>query len=355
MVVLDSGDIKWVFDRFQCRRYRRYLKSYSASLESALGALRDTVSSSSSELDAFAKKALRDYDLLSSWVNLGKIELDAYCEFINASVSDVLFDVVWAGDIKHELHKQSFSLAEASPYRLDVDVAVSQMKGLWQSWSNAALEKYHPELAPVIKQPDAMQAAVSHQAYQGLVSLLDGRHSLRDLAAKTRRPIVQFTQALKPYLDAGWLNLVSVLEGEAAPAKLESNGLTPTEANPLIACIDDSLMICQSMGQVVKAAGYDFISIMEASGAIKTLLMRRPSLIFLDLVMPDTNGYEICSQLRKITLFKETPIIILSGNDGLVDQVRARLLGATDFLSKPMEPVVILNIIQKHLGQVAPV
>ncbi|HEY9880045.1 MAG TPA: response regulator, partial [Leptolyngbyaceae cyanobacterium] len=72
-----------------------------------------------------------------------------------------------------------------------------------------------------------------------------------------------------------------------------------------------------------------------------------------DLIMPGTNGYEICGQLRKVSLFKETPIIILSGNDGLVDQVRARLLGATDFLSKPIEPVVILSIIQKHLGQMA--
>ena len=51
--------------------------------------------------------------------------------------------------------------------------------------------------------------------------------------------------------------------------------------------------------------------------AIAMLLSRKPDLIFLDLVMPDTNGYEICGQLRKLTYFRQTPIIILTGNDGI--------------------------------------
>ncbi|NJL45929.1 MAG: response regulator [Leptolyngbyaceae cyanobacterium SM2_3_12] len=113
-------------------------------------------------------------------------------------------------------------------------------------------------------------------------------------------------------------------------------------------------MVCKAMGQVIRAAGYDFVSILEGARALPTLVTHPPDLVFLDLVMPDTNGYEICSNLRKISRFKDVPIIILSGNDGLVDQVRARLLGATDFLSKPMEPIVILSVIRKHLGQRAP-
>ncbi|NJL45655.1 MAG: response regulator [Leptolyngbyaceae cyanobacterium SM2_3_12] len=108
-------------------------------------------------------------------------------------------------------------------------------------------------------------------------------------------------------------------------------------------------MVCKAMGQVLRTAGYDFMAVMEGARVIPTLLANPPDLVFLDLIMPDTNGYEVCSNLRKISRFKAVPIIILSGNDGLVNQVRARLLGATDFLSKPMEPVVILSIIGKYL------
>jgi chemotaxis family two-component system response regulator PixG len=87
--------------------------------------------------------------------------------------------------------------------------------------------------------------------------------------------------------------------------------------------------------------------------AIATLLARKPDVIFLDLVMPNTNGYEICSQLRKLACFQDTPIVILTGNDGLVDRVRAKLVGASDFLSKPIDADIVLNTIRKHLKQSA--
>ncbi|NCQ42456.1 MAG: response regulator, partial [Cyanobacteria bacterium] len=76
---------------------------------------------------------------------------------------------------------------------------------------------------------------------------------------------------------------------------------------------------------------------------------KKPDLIFLDLIMPNANGYEICSQLRKLTFFKHTPIVILTGNDGLVDRVRAKMVGSTDFISKPVDTALVLDTIRKHL------
>ncbi|MEL6500545.1 MAG: response regulator, partial [Cyanobacteria bacterium J06623_1] len=76
---------------------------------------------------------------------------------------------------------------------------------------------------------------------------------------------------------------------------------------------------------------------------------RKPDLIFLDLVMPNTNGYEICSQLRKLSYFKQTPIVILTGNDGIVDRVRAKMVGSTDFLGKPAQPEQVLETIAKYI------
>jgi chemotaxis family two-component system response regulator PixG len=67
--------------------------------------------------------------------------------------------------------------------------------------------------------------------------------------------------------------------------------------------------------------------------------------------MPDTSGYEICSKLRKLPFFRHTPIVILTGNDGVVDQVRAKLYGASDFLSKPIDSESVFKVIHKHLKQ----
>ena len=100
-------------------------------------------------------------------------------------------------------------------------------------------------------------------------------------------------------------------------------------------------------------AGYQFVSEMDGLRAIAVLLNRKPDLIFLDLIMPNTNGYEICTQLRKLSYFKQTPIVIVTGNDGLIDRVRAKMVGSTDFISKPVNEKIVLDTINKYLNKKA--
>ncbi|NEQ50040.1 MAG: response regulator, partial [Leptolyngbya sp. SIO3F4] len=101
--------------------------------------------------------------------------------------------------------------------------------------------------------------------------------------------------------------------------------------------------------------GYQTHCIQDSLRAIAVLLSKKPALIFLDLVMPDTNGYELCSQLRRISCFKETPVVILTGNDGMIDRVRARMVGASAFLSKPIDPHQVLSVVERQLSKQASV
>jgi len=80
------------------------------------------------------------------------------------------------------------------------------------------------------------------------------------------------------------------------------------------------------------------------------LLEQRLSLIFLDLVMPIANGYEICAQIRRTSIFKDMPVIIVTGNDGIVDRVRAKIVRSTDFLAKPIDTNKVLTILQKYIS-----
>jgi chemotaxis family two-component system response regulator PixG len=185
------------------------------------------------------------------------------------------------------------------------------------------------------------------------MQLLDGQRSLRDLSVKLGRDALNLTYALYPYVKTDWISLEPLADFPPLLEEPTSTDASSQKGPPLIACVDDSLMVCKSMGQIIRSAGYDFLPITEGVKAVPLMLSKKPDFVFLDLVMPDTNGYEICSQLRKISRFKDTPIVILSGNDGLVDQVRARLLGASDFISKPIEPIIILSVVRKHLGQPA--
>ena len=101
------------------------------------------------------------------------------------------------------------------------------------------------------------------------------------------------------------------------------------------------------MERILTEAGYRFIGIQDSVQALPTLLEQKPSLIFLDLVMPIANGYEICAQIRRVSTFKDVPIVILTSNDGIIDRVRAKFVGSSGFLSKPVNADWVLTVTRK--------
>jgi chemotaxis family two-component system response regulator PixG len=72
-------------------------------------------------------------------------------------------------------------------------------------------------------------------------------------------------------------------------------------------------------------------------------------MVILDLVMPIVGGYELCTQIRRIPDFKDTPILILTSNDTLLDRLRSRFVGATAFISKTSGNEKIGEQIQRYL------
>jgi two-component system, chemotaxis family, response regulator PixG len=332
------------------RRWKRHLSARYPHLKLDIKTLEYELSTATS----FVLPNCWEYQILYAWTNQQKIVPHDAAQIIQDIVVEILFDIAQAPGVTYQIGRCPSLTAEFTPIEVDDEAVFTAAQKLWYAWSEANLGGYFPNFAPKIQDLDQIRAATSPQTYRTLTALLTGQHTLWDLAVKTQRSILQLTQALNPYIQMGWIALAELAE-EAVPTALPRppRSPAPVSASPLIACVDDSLMVCQSMKQVIEGAGYRFVGVMEASRAIATLLARKPDVIFLDLIMPETNGYDICSYLRKLSVFKQTPIIILSGTDGVVDQVRARLLGASDFLSKPVEPNVILTIIRKHLGAAA--
>ncbi|MDZ8139614.1 MAG: response regulator [Nostoc sp. DedQUE04] len=121
-------------------------------------------------------------------------------------------------------------------------------------------------------------------------------------------------------------------------------------SRPLVACVDDSPTICRSLEEILTHQNYRFIGIQDSLTAVLKLIKSKPDFIFLDLLMPKVNGYEICSQIRKTPSLKDVPVVILTGKDGIVDRMRAKLVGATDFLGKPVEADKVLNVLHKYLN-----
>lgn len=118
---------------------------------------------------------------------------------------------------------------------------------------------------------------------------------------------------------------------------------------PKIIYVDDSPADSRAMAAIVEKMGYSYLNIPDPLQALPMLIELRPKMILLDLVMPIANGYEVCTQLRRVTTLKAIPVIIVTSNSGIIDRVRARMVGASGFLSKPIREEKVIKVLQKHL------
>lgn len=119
------------------------------------------------------------------------------------------------------------------------------------------------------------------------------------------------------------------------------------DQRPIIACIDDSKTVQRNVKLVLEASGYQVLELMEPVRALTTLVRNKPVLILMDISMPEIDGYELYKMLRQSSGLREIPIVMLTGRDGLIDRIRARMVGATDYMPKPFNPNELLAIVQK--------
>ncbi|MBE9125837.1 MULTISPECIES: response regulator [unclassified Coleofasciculus] len=312
-----------------------------------------------------------DYQLLCLWVRQQKISREQAARMIRSIIVEALFDLGQTANLTHQTQKN-----QSLPVKLvliEIEQVIAELQPLWQAWQSTPLVSCSPNQAPVIKQPELLRKNGSEQVYQTLTHLLNGRRTLRDLAVQSKRDIVDVARSLQPYVQAKWVELIIIpdlpvptptttpIPPRTAPTRVNPvpSRTPPTTANPtttsstkaLVACVDDSLWVIRTMEKVIAAAGYQFLGVNDPLRAIPILLARKPNLIFLDLVMPNINGYEICTQLRKLSCFRQTPIVILTGKDGAADRIHAKFVGASDFLSKPLDARKLLDVLRKHLSQ----
>jgi two-component system, chemotaxis family, response regulator PixG len=271
-------------------------------------------------------------------------------------VQEVIFALIDQSFVTSEW-RPNVKITQHSAF-LAVEQVIGDAQNMRVGWRDSGLgyvhewlEQFSPDLAPVLKSPPNLASQVSPAAFQSMIRLLQGKLTLWDVSLHMRRPLADVIRVLMPFIRQGVIELQNIPD-LPYPCPIPAT-VTATVRKPrsLIACVDDSPAIGQIMESILAPHGYEVLSILNPLQGISLLLERKPELIFLDLVMPNTNGYELCTFLRKTTSFQETPIIILTGNDGVIDRVRAKLTGASEFLGKPPEPQKVLQMVHKHLGK----
>lgn len=120
-------------------------------------------------------------------------------------------------------------------------------------------------------------------------------------------------------------------------------------AKKVLIC-DDEPHIIESLAYVVKREGYEAIKAEDGEEGLKKASEMLPDLIFLDVMMPKMSGYEVCEQLKKDERTKGIYIIILTARGEEADEIKAKQVGADEYITKPYSPRRLSARLHEVLG-----
>lgn len=292
-------------------------------------------------------------------MSLAEIRQPELTQLLTIATEETIFDLLqYSQSQALTFRSQPEVFDRQPPILIDTQAALERAELNWQEWKKHKLGNVSPNQMPRIEHPVQLYRQTTPIIYQNLVRVITGKQTLREIAVAIDEDLLLLTRSLVRYLQTGIIASIDLPDlpmpkagSQPAPASQSiATRLKPPTHSKLAICIDDNPQVCEVMRAIVTETGYRFMAIQDATQALPRLLANKPDLIFLDLIMPKINGYEICGQIRRISSFSDTPIVILTDRDGLLDRVRSKVVGASEFISKPVSRQAIELALARYLG-----
>lgn len=112
--------------------------------------------------------------------------------------------------------------------------------------------------------------------------------------------------------------------------------------------VEDDPEINELVGAYAELCGFRYRPALNGTRALQEAHATPPSVIVLDLMLPDLDGLEVCKQLKAAADTRDVPVIMLTALSGEQDRERGRLCGAEDYLTKPFNPDRLMEAISRH-------
>ena len=331
------------------------------------------------------KKKVSEYTQVCEWLADKQLSIEKIRKLLFMFIREGLTQVISIKetDIQFKPAKRiNKSLISFDPKKLIANEQIKCQARAWQDIRNyyaSCLSRLYLEQKNALKfykiwkelysQPELTPLNKS-QKLSSFVSLFVAKNSLYEIATKAKVDTYFLVKHLKQSLAENIIDLLPFAEiiPKTAIEKTSKNSPDHSDSKVwqnkhnesnnsqnLIVCIDDSKTVQRQVKMTLQAVGYQVLGILDPKMALKDLSQHQPAVIFMDINMPDINGYDLCTLLRKSQKFKEVPIVMLTGRDGMIDRVRAKIAGANDYLTKPCDPNKLISLAKMLEKTVVPV
>jgi len=117
--------------------------------------------------------------------------------------------------------------------------------------------------------------------------------------------------------------------------------------------VDDSSTMRRLMDITLGQVGIHVEFADCGNDALALVQQRRYDMVFLDVILPDVDGYRVCKTIKGNKVTRGTPVVMLTSRDTAFDKVRGKMSGADTYLIKPLDRVVLLQTINRYLSTTA--
>ena len=110
---------------------------------------------------------------------------------------------------------------------------------------------------------------------------------------------------------------------------------------------DDSITIQKVVGIIFANEDYELTVVGDGNAALDSARLTKPDVVLVDALMPGKTGYEVCEEMRRDPLLRNTPLLLLTGAFEPFDEEKARRCGADDYISKPFESQRLIDKVKQ--------
>ncbi|BAY22807.1 response regulator receiver protein [Calothrix sp. NIES-2100] len=260
-------------------------------------------------------------------------------------VCETLFDLL-------SLHEGSFSFHQGPAVipqltTWEITPLVTKIVKQLQHWRQMYPHIQSPNQVPILSDEVQFHSSLPVETVNKLKHWADGKTSLRQLARCLNRDIYTVAKAIYPYVLQGWLHLV-YSDTDDVDIYIENSPLE-VKSRVRIVSIQQATTIGETIESILQPKGYEVLTLTNPLESLSLVFQLKPDMIFCDMTMTELDGYEICAMLRQSTAFRLVPMILLSEQDKFIDRLRAKIVGTTDYLTKPVRDTELLMLIEKYI------
>ncbi|MFN4280638.1 response regulator [Thermosynechococcus sp.] len=343
-------------------RFERHLRQLSHSVPALNRELRAQVRQQWEQ--ANTPTPIYEYESLRWLLTQQVITLEQFSQLVKGLILEVLESFLYLRSGQHQLvpYGEVAIVSRFDPTRL-----IQQCKSRIQQWLSLGHKIVSPFQRPYFFGDPHLN--LTPEQRQRLGSMLRG-FSFRHLAVLLNQNEIALVRSLLPLIERGavvvrepqspfdllpsfdtslWQETTATVAEEGGD--LSSGIFTTAVPNRTyrIVCIDDSPTMLNEIKRFLADDAFEVIALNDSVKALMEVMRLNPDLILLDVGMPNIDGYKFCKVIRNHERFKSVPIIMVTGNTGLIDRAKARLVGATDYMTKPFTQEELLRIVFRYL------